>query len=42
MSIEITKFYLAIILIGFLTILWHKSYELTKDNDLEEKIDYLK
>lgn len=42
MSVEITKFYLAIILIGFLTILWHKSYELTKDNDLEEKIDYLK
>ena len=42
MSIEITKFYLAIILIGFLTILWHKSYQLTKDNDLEEKIDYLK
>ncbi len=42
MSIEITKFYLAIILIGLLTILWHKSCELTKDNDLEEKIDYLK
>ncbi|WP_346888221.1 hypothetical protein [Clostridium sp. UBA1056] len=42
MSIEVTKFYLAIILIGFLTILWHKSYHLTKDNDLEEKIDYLK
>lgn len=41
-NMEITKVYLAIILIGFLTILWYKSRELTRDKVLENKIEYLK
>jgi hypothetical protein len=42
MNMEITKIYLAIVLIGILTLLWHKSYELTKDDELEEKINYIR